>query len=463
MAAPALASSAQVDEALAARGLQSVLAPARRAGADAVAALLQDLAGVDWELLDRQRAALAAPPPAAPCPLEPPELLPPPARATPENEAAARRGWEALRAGRVAVATVAGGQASRLGFDAPKGTFPLAPVSGASLFQMLAGQVRRLRELSGAALPWIIQTGPENHADTHRFLERHNWFHLRRDSVLLVCQGTLPALSADGQLLLAAPDRLFRNPDGHGGFYAALSGSGALAELRRRGVDTLFSCQVDNALVRMGDPVFLGHHLGRGADMSAKVVEKTDPGEKVGMLARCGGRHVVLEYSDLPPELAARRAADGSLLYRAGNIAIHAFTLSFVEAMAGAQLPLHLARKKVRALDAGGQPVERDAVKFETFVFDAMPLARCVAVQLVERDEEFAPLKNRDGVDSIRTAREALDRRARRWCAAALPQLRLAEHGWVEIEPGLAYDAADLRSRAGEVELVACGRLLRRR
>lgn len=461
MTAPATAVA--VEAALEARGLRTGLEPARRSGAEAWRALLAELAALDWELLDRQRAALAEPPPAPPTALEPPEILPPSRAPGPETEAAAEAGWRALRAGRVALATVAGGQASRLGFDAPKGSFPLAPVSGASLFQILAGQVRRLGELCGQSLCWILLTGPENHAETQRYFEQRSLFGLRREQLRFVCQGTLPALSPEGQLLLAAPGRLFRNPDGHGGLYRALAAAGLYSELRRRGVDTLYTCQVDNALVRLGDPVFVGHHLLRRAALSAKVVEKTDPDEKVGLLLRSGGRHLCLEYSDLRPELAAQRAPDGRLRFRAGNIAMHVFALDFAESLGTAELPLHLARKQVRALDADGRPAERPAVKFETFLFDAFPRAGTVAVQEAERDEEFAPLKNRTGADSIATARAALSARARRWLAEALPELRPAPAGDLEIEPGLAYDCADLRACAAQLVLEAGGHLLRRR
>lgn len=443
------------------RGLEAVLEPARRAGPAALGALVRDLEAVDWTMLDRQRAALLEGPPPPPEGLEPPELLPPSLQDTPENRAAAEAGWELLRRGGAALATVAGGQASRLGFEGPKGAFPLGPVSGATLFQILAGQVRRLRERAGWKIPWVIQTGPGNHADTEAFFEARSWFGLGRDRVRLVCQGTLPALSEEGGFLLAAPDRLFRNPDGHGGFYRALTRSGTLAWLREQGVEHLFYCQVDNPLVRMGDPVFLGHHLLQRADMSVKVVEKTDPAEKVGLVVRHEGHHLCVEYSDLSEEFCARRAADGGLEFRAGNIALHAFRLDFVEAMAGADLPLHLARKQVRALDGHLDPVPRPGVKFETFVFDALPRAGKVVVQLADRAEEFSPVKNREGVDSIRSSREHADARARRWMEAL--GLRPAAAGWTEIEPGLALDLEDLRRRRDELELACGGRLLRRR
>jgi len=455
---------AEILEALHSRGLEGVLEPARRAGA--LPELIRDLQAVDWAMLDRQLAALGAATGAPVGELTPPELLPPSSeRDRPETRAAAEAGWQALRARRVALATVAGGQASRLGFDGPKGAYPLGPVSGASLFQILAGMVRRLRERTGAPLPWIIQTGPGNDRETREFFARRDHFGLGHESVRFVCQGTLPAISPEGRFLLADPGHLFRNPDGHGGFYRALQGSGLLEQLQGGGVDTIFYCQVDNPLAPMGDPVFLGHHLLAGARMSVKVVEKQEPGEKVGLVVLRDGVHTCIEYSDLPEELAAERAEDGGLRFRAGNIAMHVFALDFVAEMAAADLPLHLARKKVRALpeDGGLEARPRDGVKFETFVFDALPWAGRSVVQLAVREEEFAPVKNRSGQDSIATSRAALEARNRRWCAAALPGLEPAAEGALEMEPGLALDPLDLAARREEVELRCGGHLLARR
>ncbi|MFK5956036.1 MAG: UTP--glucose-1-phosphate uridylyltransferase [Planctomycetota bacterium] len=345
--------------------------------------------------------------------------------------------------------TVAGGQASRLGFEGPKGAFPLGALSGASLFQILAGQIRRLREVYRCKLAWVIQTGPGNHAETKSFFEKRNHFGLGASTIRFVCQGTLPALTPKGQLLLAAPDRLFRNPDGHGGVYRALKNSGAIGSLRAAGVSTLFYCQIDNPLAWIGDPVFLGYHLQQGARMSAKVVEKTEPAEKVGLVVADGERNTCVEYSDLPDEIQAERAADGGLKFRAGNIAIHIFELDFMEEMAEANLPLHLARKEIRCLSADGVTSElREGVKFETFVFDALPLARKSVIQLALREEEFAPVKNRSGVDSIQTSKQALSARSKSWIQTALiPGGSAKANDFLELESGLCLGPEDLTTR----------------
>lgn len=455
--------SAAAAAALRERGLEAVIETAQRAGPGYAHRLARELEALDWGQLDRQRAALQdAPAPVRAADLQAPELLPSSSVCgSPRLAAAEERGWEELRAGRVAAVTVAGGQASRLGFDGPKGAFPLGAVTGASLFQILGGQVCRLRAITGAPLPWILLTGPENHLSTRDFFERRNFFGLGADTVHFACQGMLPALSPQGDLLLAAPDRLFRNPDGHGGLFRALDRAGLLGLLKEQNVSTLFTCQVDNPLVRMADPAFLGFHLLGGARMSSKAVIKTEPAEKVGVLILQDGVLGCVEYSDLPVALQEERAADGGLRFRAGNIAMHALDLGFAGSMAKTDLPLHRARKEVTALGAEGLPVRGIAVKFETFIFDALPHAGAggALVQEADRAEEFAPVKNREGADSAASARAASDARARRWLRSA--GVEATAHGFVELEPGLAYSAADLAAQSGRWK-VHGGRLVAR-
>jgi UDP-N-acetylglucosamine/UDP-N-acetylgalactosamine diphosphorylase len=234
-----------------------------------------------------------------------------------------------------------------------------------------------------------------------------------------VCQGTLPALDANGDFMLTAPDELFSNPDGHGGVYRAIKRSGAIDTLRDQGIDVLYYCQVDNPLVFMSDPTFIGHHLLANAQMSVKVVEKTEASEKVGLVVENNGKVQCIEYSDISAELQAQTTDDGGLLYRAGNIAVHVYDIDFFEEMAAAHLPLHLARKTIKAL-APGESIASgvEGVKFETFVFDALPLADRVVVQLADRELEFAPVKNRNGSDSAATSRAALSVRAKQWLSS---------------------------------------------
>lgn len=371
-------------------------------------------------------------------------------------EAEARATGEALiRDGKVAVLTVAGGQGSRLGFDGPKGAFAIGPVSGRTLFELFARQIGALRRRYHSALPWLVMTSEANHAETTAFFAAHDWFGLGSDSIHFFTQGMVPSVDMDGKILLAAPDRVAMNPDGHGGTLLALRYSGALADLEDAGIELIHYFQVDNPLVAIADPVFLGHHRGLGAEMSSKAVEKTGPDEKVGVFARVNGRIGVIEYSDLDTETAARRNLDGSLVFGAGSIAIHVLSTDFVARLTAGDfsLPYHKALKKVAHVDAEGfavEPAVPNAVKFETFIFDALAEAGTVVTQMVRREDEFSPVKNADGVDSVATAKAAIAARAWRWLAqagAVTAPMDAECLPAIEIDPGFALDAGELRER----------------
>lgn len=376
----------------------------------------------------------------------------------PDADRRARDAGEAeLAAGRVAVLTVAGGQGTRLGFDGPKGAYPVAPVTGKTLFELFANEIAARRARHGAPLPWLIMTSDVNHDATVSFFEANDCFGLGRDSIAFFTQGMMPSVDAEGRVLLAAPDRLALNPNGHGGTLLALRDAGQLARLRADGITTLYYFQVDNPLARIADPAFIGHHVLARAEMSSKVVAKTDPDEKVGIIVERDGTLGVIEYSDLDPETARRRDDDGTLSFDAGNIAIHAFDVAFLDRVTdgGLQLPYHRANKKVPHLDADGRPVEPtepNAIKFETFIFDALGLAARSATVMVDRAEEFSPVKNLTGVDSADTARAHMVDRAARWLEAAGHPVPRGADGRpavaIEIDPRVALDADELRTHA---------------
>lgn len=347
------------------------------------------------------------------------------------DEASAREAGEALiRAGKVACFTVAGGQGSRLGFDGPKGKYPGGAVTNAPLFQIFAEGVLAARTKYGAPIPWYVMTSPINHDETVAFFEEHHCFGLPEADVTFFSQGVMPTFDMKtGRVLLAQKHVVATNPDGHGGSLKALYTSGALDDMKKRGVEHISYFQVDNPLVRVVDPVFLGLHAKAehsSAEMSTKVVRKTDPAEKVGVLALAGDKVAVIEYSDLPEELAEELAPDGSLAYSAGNIAIHAIGLDFVERLnttgGGFGLPFHRAEKKVPCvkLDDGEafEPTEPNGIKLETFVFDAIPLAEKSLVVETLRVEEFAPIKNAQGTDSPESSRTLQTARAAKWLEA---------------------------------------------
>jgi UDP-N-acetylglucosamine/UDP-N-acetylgalactosamine diphosphorylase len=371
-----------------------------------------------------------------------------------ERDRAARvLGERMLRDGRVAAVLLAGGQGSRLGFDGPKGAFPFAPITGRPLFWHHSATIAALRERHRAPLPLYILTSPANDAETRDFFAANDHFGLEPASVHFVVQGTLPAVDATtGALLREAPGHLALSPDGHGGLLTALRRSGTLDQMAGAGIDTMFTFQVDNPLVRTCRPEFLGHHELAGAQMSSVVVRKVGPEERMGVIARVDGRPGVVEYSDLPDELANLRDDEGELVYWAGSIAVHCISREFAEQLTqdGVHLPHHRALKVVPYVDADGrtvEPAEPNAVKFETFLFDALAHAdRTVAVEAA-REEEFAPIKNATGSDSPETARRALNRLYATWIEAAgveAPRDADGEPVDIEIDPRLALDADEL-------------------
>ena len=363
-------------------------------------------------------------------------------------------GEAALRAGRVAAFTVAGGQGTRLGFDGPKGTFPVTPVRRKPLFQVFAEKILAAGRRHGRPLHWFIMTSHANHAATEAFFAAHRCFGLDPARVHFFRQGRMPAVDFSGRILLEAPGIIAMSPDGHGGSLRALHRSGALDLMRREGVDTISYFQVDNPLVRCVDPAFLGWHLIHGAEMSAKMIPKAYPEEKLGHFCRQRGRLVVIEYSDLPAAMQREiDPATGRLRYLAGSIAIHVLDREFVRRLATAgseaALPFHRADKKIATIDAAGRPVppaQPNGVKFEMFVFDALPFARRPLVIETDRADDFSPVKNAAGVDSPQTARADQLRQAARWLRGAGAAIATDPTGLppiaVEVSPLFGDDAA---------------------
>lgn len=359
-------------------------------------------------------------------------------------------GEQALRKGEIGAILVAGGQGTRLGFNHPKGMYPIGPVSNASLFQVLLEKIRAVGQRYGVKIPLYIMTSDATQVETEDYLKANRWFGLSADDVRLFCQGVMPAVdAATGRILLADKGHVALNPDGHGGMLAALDRTGGLADIQRRGLAQLFYFQVDNPLVEICDPAFLGYHILYESEMTTLAVAKPDPLERVGNIVRIGGRTQIIEYSDFPDAVASQRNPDGTLRFWAGSIAIHVFDVAFLKRASSDvnALPYHVARKKVAYLDEQGnrvEPNEPNAVKFERFIFDLSPLARQAIVVEGESARWFAPVKNppgdqRDSPDTCRAAMVALHRQ---WLTAA--SANVAPNVPVEISPLFALDAAEL-------------------
>lgn len=440
--------------------------------ADARQALLADVARVDFAAIQRLTGSTD---PGTALPLDrsaitAPDVFPtdPDASLRPHYRQAVERGRALLAASKVAAMVVAGGQGTRLGYDAPKGTFPIGPVSGKTLFQLFAENIRATQQRYHCRLPWYVMTSAATDADTRAFFAAHDYFGLDRDEVTFFQQGVMPAVDADGRILLAEKHRLALSPNGHGGSLTALAECGVLDDLERRGVEVISYFQVDNPLVSPADPLFIGLHALENSQMSSIAVPKADDLEKVGNFAKVGGRLQVIEYSDLPEELARAKNPDGTRMLDSGSVAIHLVCPRFVRALTSGgelRLPWHIAHKKVPHIDlAGGRLVEPEkpnARKFEMFVFDAIPLARRAIVLQQHRRDCFSPVKNAEGVDSPATAQRDMVRRALAWlaaCGIAVPAERGGQPAaTVEISPLRALDPEQLAANPPALTAVRPG------
>lgn len=376
-----------------------------------------------------------------------------------DRDAYRAKGEALLREGAVACFTVAGGQGSRLGYDGPKGCYPTSCVNEKPLFQIFAEGILATGRRYGSVVPWYIMTSPLNHGATVAFFEKHDYFGLESGDVMFFQQGVMPSLDAKtGRILLADPAHIATNPDGHGGAFKALQVSGALEDMKRRGVAHVSYFQVDNPHARVADPVFLGLHAhapDSSGEFSSKMVAKASWDEKVGVFCDVDGDTQVIEYSDLDPELAKQTDEQGTLAFNAGSIAIHAIGVVFIERVVSNPdyaLPFHRANKKVAHFDLGTgravTPEGNNAVKLEKFVFDGIPIAESSIVVETDRVEEFAPVKNAKGTDSIDSSKQLQSLRAARWLEASGVKIPWSDDGSVgadiEISPLTALEAGDL-------------------
>jgi len=355
-------------------------------------------------------------------------------------QAAAAIGRDLIAQGKVGVLLVAGGQGTRLGFDKPKGMFPVGPLSGKTLYQWFAEQLRCRAREAGRSIPYFVMTSEATHNDTFDFFKQNEFFGLVKRDVFFFQQGVLPAIASDSdEILLDQKHRISLSPDGHGGLLHSLSMHGLIEEMMRRGIEYLYYHQVDNPTAIVCDPAFIGWHVQQASEVSTKVVAKVSPEERMGVVCAVEGRTEIIEYSDLTPEQSRQKDASGNDVFWAGNTAMHVFSVAFLDRLVedDIDLPYHIAKKAVPSVDATGNRVTPDApnaTKFEQFIFDTLPLASKALVVEADRAAEFNPVKNRDGADSPATTRTALIRNHRTW----------AEKAGATVKPGVTLEISPL-------------------
>lgn len=370
-----------------------------------------------------------------------------------EGSAIRTAGERSIAAGHWAVLLVAGGQGSRLGFEQPKGMFPIGPVSGRSLFQMHCDTIQAVGARYGHPIAMMVMTSKQTHDQTIQFFETNQFFGLDRSLVRFFQQGEMPSVdSLSGKILMDSPSVVATNPDGHGGMLEAITHSGTLAWAESLGVKHFFYGQVDNPLIPWCDPVLIGLHLKSESVATTLGVAKSDPIERVGNIVQVEGRVQIIEYSDLPEEIARLRQPDGSLKIGVGNIAVHLFDLAFLQSssLGERSLPFHRAVKKVPFIDEQGtrvSPEKPNACKYERFIFDLLPVATKSLVIEVDAAECFAPVKNANGqaADTPEHCRQRISSLHRSWLEQA--GIRIADGVQVEIAPCLAMESRHLLSR----------------
>lgn len=319
-------------------------------------------------------------------------------------------GENAIRNKKLAAVTMAGGQGTRLGHDGPKGTFDIGLESHKSLFELLSDSLREQGRIYDVIIPWFIMTSEENDEETREFFAKHRYFGYQKDkNIFFFKQGELPMVDTEGKILIGEDGLIKEAADGHGGIYEALVKNGMTKKMRELGVEWIFIGGVDNCLVKMVDPILMGIAIEKQVTAAGKSVVKANPQEKVGVFCKKNGKPSVVEYTEIPQEMAEATDERGELIYGESHILCNLFNIDAVERMGSKPLPYHSAFKKATYIDKDGNKVVPDgpnAYKFEAFLFDAFGELDDMAILRVRREEEFAPVKNAAGVDSPETARD---------------------------------------------------------
>lgn len=326
-----------------------------------------------------------------------------------EKEKYEKEGIEIIKEGKYAVVTMAGGQGTRLGHNGPKGTFELEVASGEKkpLFTLLAKTIKEASQKYNSTIPWYIMTSRENNEQTERFFKRHNYFNMGEENIKFFIQNELPMIDTNGKILVDEQGMVKQAADGHGGIFEAMRKEGILEDMQKRGIEWIFIAGVDNVLAKMVDPLLTGIAIDKKCLAAGKSVVKSNPKERVGVFCKKDNKPSVIEYTEITDEMAEATDENGELLYGESHILCNLFSRKALEEIATNKLPYHSAFKKAKYIDKNGVivvPTEPNAYKFESFIFDAFEKLNDMAIMRVKREEEFAPVKNAEGVDSPETA-----------------------------------------------------------
>ena len=323
-------------------------------------------------------------------------------------------GEDILRSGKYAVVTMAGGQGTRLGHTGPKGTFKLDVYGkGKYLFEILKENLEEANKKYDTTIPWYIMTSKENNSATVEFLEKNNYFGYPKEAVTIFTQSELPLVDFDGKLLISKDMKIKEASDGNGGTYSSLRASGCLSDMKDKGIKWIFIGGVDNALLKMADVTLLGMAIDKNVQIASKSVVKANPHEKVGVFCKMNNHPKVIEYAELPESMAEEVDDDGELKYGESHIMCNLYTIEAIEKASKEPLMYHSAVKKNSYIDENGKeiiPEEPNSYKFESFIFDAFEFFDDIAILRGKREDDFAPVKNKDGVDSPKTAKELYEK-----------------------------------------------------
>ncbi len=324
-----------------------------------------------------------------------------------KEESYEKQGINIIKQGKYAVVTMAGGQGTRLGHSGPKGTYELDIGIKKSLFEALSETIKQAEEEYDAIIPWYIMTSNENNQQTEEFFKKHNYFEMGKENIKFFIQGELPMLDEQGKILVDENGKVKQAADGHGGIFEAMRKDGILDDMKKRNIEWIFIAGVDNVLAQMVDPLLTGIAIDRNCLAAGKSVVKSNPKERVGVFCKKSNKPSVIEYTEITDEMAEATDNAGELLYGESHILCNLFNIKAIDEIAKNKLPYHVAHKKAKYIDTNGVivvPTKPNAYKFEAFIFDAFERLEDMAIMRVKREEEFAPVKNAEGVDSPETA-----------------------------------------------------------